>query len=209
MEILDNLSIRAIEDYKKIGLPVDYEAVLLIEVDGIREAVEKEAQKVKDICTRCGADKISVAESDAKRDEIWAARRAVIPALIRMKPTGILQDATVPRSAIPKMIHAVVDISKKYNVQIGTFGHAGDGNLHPLILTDEKNPEEMDRVHKAISDIFDMALSLGGTLSGEHGIGIAKKQYLSRQFSTAELEMMKRLKKAFDPDNIINPGKVI
>jgi len=94
-------------------------------------------------------------------------------------------------------------------VKIGTFGHAGDGNLHPLILTDEKNAEEMDRVHQAISDIFDKALSLGGTLSGEHGIGIAKAKYLPRQFSEAESEMMRRLKKAFDPDNIINPGKIL
>ena len=209
LEIIDNTTMRAIEEYKKIGLPVDYEAVLLIEVDGIKEAVEKEAKKVKDICTACGADSISIAEDDSKREEIWAARRAANPALVRLKPTAIVEDATVPRSRIPQMIRAIREIAGKYNVQIGTYGHAGDGNLHPTILTDESNLEEMDRVHKAVSDIFDKALALGGTLTGEHGIGIAKSQFMPRQFSAAEMDLMKRLKNAFDPENLFNPGKFI
>jgi len=208
MEIIDNVTIRAIEDHKKIGLPVEAEAILLIEVDGIKGAVEQEAKKVKEICLGCGADKIVVAEDDSKREEIWNARRAALPSLVRMRPTAILEDATVPRSKIPEMIKAVREISEKYNVQIGTFGHAGDGNLHPTILTDESNAEEMERVHKAIEEIFDKALALGGTLSGEHGIGIAKAKFMPRQFSEAELNLMKKLKLAFDPDNILNPGKV-
>ena len=209
MEILDNITIRAVEDYKKIGLPVDSEAVLLIEVDGVKEAVEKEAKKVKDICLQCGADSISAAEDDSRRDEIWAARRSVNPAMARVKPTAITEDATVPRSKIPEMIRAVKGIAEKYNVMIGTYGHAGDGNLHPKILTDENNAEEMVRVHKAISEIFDKALALGGTLSGEHGIGIAKAHFMPRQFSAEELDMMKKLKNAFDPGHILNPGKFI
>ena len=209
LEILDNITIRAVEENKKIGLPVDCEAILLIEVDGIKEAVEKEAKKVRDICTECGAENIVIAEDDSRREEIWAARRAALPSLVRMKPTTILEDATVPRSKIPEMIRAVREIAKKYNVMIGTFGHAGDGNLHPTILTDENDTEEMERVHKAISEIFDKALALGGTLSGEHGIGIAKAQFMPRQFSAAELGMMKKLKTAFDPYNILNPGKFL
>jgi len=209
MEILDNITIRAVEAYKKIGLPVDSAAVLLIEVDGVTEAVEKEAKKVKDICINCGADSIFTAEDDSKREEIWAARRAALPALVRMRPTTLLEDATVPRSKLPEMIRAVREIAEKYDVQIGTFGHAGDGNLHPTILTDENDRGEMERVHKAVSEIFDKALALGGTLSGEHGIGIAKAPFMPRQFSPAELGLMKKLKNAFDPENILNPGKFI
>ena len=208
MEILDNTTIRAIEGYKKIGLPVDAEAVLLIEVDGAREAVDPEAKRVKEICLGCGADSIVVAENDAKRDEVWSARRAALPALVRMRPTAIMEDATVPRSKIPEMIQAIREIAGKYDVQIGTFGHAGDGNLHPTFLTDESDPVEMDRIHKATSELFDTALRLGGTLSGEHGIGIRKAKFMPRQFSEAEINLMKKLKAAFDPDNIFNPGKV-
>jgi len=209
MEIIDNITIRAIEEYKKIGLPVDAEAILLIEVDGAKEAVEKEAQKVKDICMKNEADSIVIAQDDSKRDEIWTARRSALSALVRMRPSTILEDATVPRSKLPEMIRAVREIAGKYNLQIGTFGHAGDGNLHPTILTDEKDLEEMERVNKAVSDIFDKALALGGTLSGEHGIGITKAAFMPRQFSAAELDLMKRLKQAFDPDDILNPGKFI
>jgi len=208
LEIIDNVTIRAIEEHKKIGLPVEAEAVLLIEVDGISEAVEKEAGKVREICVSCGADSIVVARDDAEREKIWDARRAALPSLVRMKPTAILEDATVPRSRIPEMIRAVREIAAKYNIRIGTFGHAGDGNLHPTILTDESDKEEMERVHKAIEEIFDKALSLGGTLTGEHGIGIAKAPFMPRQFSEAELNLMKKLKHAFDPDDILNPGKV-
>ena len=208
MEILDNTTIRAVEEYKNIGLPVDAEAILLIEVDGAEAAVELEAKQVKSICTNCGADRIEVAGDDSKRDEIWAARRAALPALVRMSPTSILEDATVPRSKIPEMIRAVRAIAEKYNIRIGTFGHAGDGNLHPTILTDERDADEMERVNKAIKEIFENALALGGTLSGEHGIGMAKAAFMPLQFSEAELSIMKNLKRAFDPDNILNPGKV-
>ena len=208
MEILDNTTIRAVEENKKIGLPVDAEAIILIEVDGQKEAVEQDARRVKDICTQCGAESIFVAEDDSKREEIWAARRGALPSLTRMRPTTILEDATVPRSKIPEMIRAIREIAEKYNLRIGTFGHAGDGNLHPTILTDERDLEEMERVHLAVGEIFDKALALGGTLSGEHGIGVAKASFMPRQFSETELELMKRLKSAFDPDGILNPGKV-
>ena len=208
LEILDNTTIRAVEDYKGIGLPTEADAILLIEVDGAEGTVAQEAKLVREICERNGAGNILVAPDDSKREEIWAARRAALPALVRMSPTTILEDATVPRSKIPEMVKAVRDISEKYDVKIGIFGHAGDGNLHPTILTDEKKTEEMQRVHLAISAIFDAALSMGGTLSGEHGIGVTKAEFLPRQFSVHELELMKNLKRAFDPDNILNPGKV-
>jgi len=208
LELLDNMTIRAIEEFKKIGLPVEAGAILLIEVDGAKEGVEPEAQRVVAICEKNKAAKIVIAEDDAKREELWNARRAAIPALNRMRATGIMQDATVPRSELSKMFKAVGEISKKHNIPIGTFAHAGDGNLHPMFLTDENDPEEMKRVDAAVSDVFDAALSMGGTISGEHGIGVAKAKYMPRQFNEAEIAIMKRVKAAFDPDNILNPGKM-
>jgi len=208
LEVMDNMTIRAIEEFKKIGLDTDAEAILLIEVDGAKEGVEPEAQRVVAICEKNNADKIVVAETNEKREELWDARRAAIPALNRVRATGIMQDATVPRSELSKMFKAVNEISKKHDIPIGIFAHAGDGNLHPMFLTDENDAEEMKRVDAAISDVFDAALSMGGTISGEHGIGVAKAKYMPRQFSEAELALMKRIKAAFDPDNILNPGKM-
>jgi glycolate oxidase len=208
MEILDSTTIKAVEDYAKTGLPKEAEAMILIEVDGASGAVGPEAELVEEICRKCNADKIIVAENDIQREKIWDARRAAYPALVRLKPTLVLEDATVPRSKIPDMIRGISGIAKKHNITIATFGHAGDGNMHPVILADEDDREEMERVDKAVSDIFDLALSLGGNLSGEHGLGMVKASFMPRQFSPREMELMKALKKTFDPDNILNPGKV-
>ncbi len=209
LEIMDNVTIRTVENFSKIGLPVDAEAVLVIELDGsIEDVVANEFETLKSICSGNHAVSIKLAESDSERDAIFAARRAALPALAQVKPTTILEDATVPRSRIPEMLKAVKDIATKYNLQIGTFGHAGDGNLHPTILTDESNKEEMDRVHKAVDEIFSIAISLGGTLSGEHGIGMAKSKYMELQFGSAGVRVMKKIKEALDPDNIMNPGKM-
>lgn len=209
LEIMDNVTIRTVENYSKIGLPVEAEAVLVIEVDGsIEEVVVKEFETVKSICSGNGATSMKLAESDSDRDAIFAARRAALPALAQVKPTTVLEDATVPRSRIPEMLKALREIAVKYNLQIGTFGHAGDGNLHPTILTDESNKEEMERVHQAVDEIFKVAISLGGTLSGEHGIGMAKSKYMELQFGSAGVNVMKKIKDALDPDNILNPGKM-
>ncbi len=209
LEIMDNVTIRTVENYSKIGLPVDAEAVLVIEVDGsIEDVVVKEFETVKEICSSNKATSVKLAESDADRDAIFAARRAALPALAQVKPTTVLEDATVPRSRIPEMLKALRDIAEKYKLQIGTFGHAGDGNLHPTILTDETNKEEMERVHQAVDEIFKVAISLGGTLSGEHGIGMAKSKYMEMQFGPSGVNVMKKIKEALDPDNIMNPGKM-
>lgn len=208
LEIMDNITVRTVEDYLKIGLPVDAQAILLIEMDGMKESVIREAEQARELCIECGADDVRVAKDDEERDRLWEARRAALPALVRARPTTILEDATVPRSRIPEMIRAITGIAEKYGIAIGTFGHAGDGNLHPTILTDESNTEEMERVHKAIGEIFETAISLGGTLSGEHGIGISKAGYMKLQFSETELELLKRIKAAFDPNNLLNPGKI-
>lgn len=208
LEFLDNFTIRTVEDFRHAGLPVDAEALLLIEVDGHPAQVEDEAAKVKEICKHQGARKIQVAGSTEERDLIWQARRDALPALARLKPTTVLEDATVPRSQLPAMIARINEIAGKYRLTIGTFGHAGDGNLHPTILTDKRDKEEFARVEAAIDDIFDAALKLGGTLSGEHGIGLAKCKYLENETSRATIAYSKRLKAALDPQNILNPGKM-
>ena len=208
MEIMDNTCIKAVEEFSKIGLPVDAEALLLIEVDGWKETVEREAAKVIEVCNACGADKVDVAQDMARREALWAARRAAIPAQGRLRPSLILMDATVPRGELAGFLRAVQELSKKHNILCGNFGHAGDGNLHPTILCDVRDADEMKRVDDFLSDMFDAALARNGTLSGEHGIGIAKAPYLPRQFSPEEIGLMKKLKAAFDPDNLLNPGKM-
>lgn len=208
LEIMDNVTIRTVENHAKIGLPLDAEAILLIEVDGLPELVAKESEAVAKVCKENNGE-LRVAETAEERDNLWTARRAALPALAQVSPTTVLEDATVPRSKIPDMLKALKEIAKKYDLTIGTFGHAGDGNLHPTILTDERNKEEMERVHKAVDEIFAVALELGGTLSGEHGIGIAKMKYLEQEFGPAGVEALKAVKRALDPDNILNPGKIV
>ncbi len=209
LEFMDSFTIRTVEQYSHAGLPTDAAALLLIEADGHPAKVEEEAEKVESICKRHGAINIKVARDDKERDKVWEARRSALSALAKLKPTLVLEDATVPRSKIPEMIRAVQDIGKAYDLTIGTFGHAGDGNLHPTILTDKRNKSEWVRVEKAIEDIFEKALALGGTLSGEHGIGTAKSRFMEKEIGRASVVYSQKIKSALDPNNILNPGKAI
>ncbi len=209
LEILDNFTIRAVEDFAHAGLPTDAASLLLIEVDGHPAQVAEEAEKVETICRKNGCTRFQAAQSAEERNKVWEARRAALSALARLRPTTVLEDATVPRSQIPHMVRAINEVARKYSLTIGTFGHAGDGNLHPTILTDKRDKAEWLRVEKAIDDIFDAALSLGGTLSGEHGIGIAKSKYLAGEIGASSIEYCRKIKKAVDPNNILNPGKVL
>ncbi|WP_297211392.1 MULTISPECIES: FAD-binding oxidoreductase [Thermodesulfovibrio] len=209
LEIMDKVTIQTVENFAKVGLPTQAEALLLIEVDGMgKDSVEWEAEKCVEIIKQNNG-KYKIAETDAERDSLWAARRAALPALAQVKPATILEDATVPRTKLVDMLVAVQNISKKYGLMIGTFGHAGDGNLHPTLLIDPMNKEEMEKVHKAVDEIFEVALSLGGTLSGEHGIGVAKLKYLKNEIGRSGIETMRRIKQSLDPDNILNPGKLV
>ncbi len=207
MEILDNYTIRSVEAATSIGLPVDAQAILFIELDGHPAHVDDDFAIVQKICKK-NSGNIKIARSESEKNKLWQGRRKALSSLARVKPTLILEDATVPRSKIPDMMKKIQRISHKFNVSIGTFGHAGDGNLHPTILTDRRNPEEMKRVEKAIDEIFDAALELDGTLSGEHGVGIAKARYLEKEFGKGTILFMKKLKKGLDEKNLLNPGKV-
>ncbi len=209
LEIMDKTTINVVENYAKVGLPTDVEALLLIEVDGMAvELVEAEAQVVQRVVKE-NHGTIQIANSNQERDNLWAARRAALPALAQLSPTTVLEDATVPRSRVTEMLVSIQEIAAKYKLNIGTFGHAGDGNLHPTILADAGNKEEMKRVHQAVDEIFAAALKLGGTLSGEHGIGMAKMKYLQDELGVNGTALMKRVKEALDPENILNPGKMI
>jgi glycolate oxidase len=208
IEMMDQASIEAVENYQPMGLPLDAEAILLIEVDGHEEAVVKESQIVANICLQNGARQVKIAKSEAEAKDLWKVRKLVSPAIARIKPTKISEDATVPRSKIPEMFRRLKEIKNKYNIHLVVFGHAGDGNLHPNILTDQRDLEEMNRVEKAIEEIFKTAVELGGTLSGEHGIGIMKAPFMELELNRTELDLMKRIKQAWDPNFILNPGKI-
>jgi glycolate oxidase len=209
LELMDNFTINAVEDFSKVGLPRDAKALLLIEVDGHPAQVAEDGEKVEQIGKRLGARAIQVAQNDAERDKVWEARRAALSALARLKPTLVLEDATVPRSKIPAMVSAVEKLAQKYDIPIGTFGHAGDGNLHPTLLTDRRDAAHWERVEHCVADLFDAALALGGTLSGEHGIGIAKAGFMKNEVGQSSIDFSRTMKAAIDPNNILNPGKII
>ena len=208
LEFLDRTTIHCVEDFAKVGLPLDCEALLLMETDGHPAVVNEEAAKMEEIARKNGAIEVRVAKDDAEATKLATARRSAFSALARLAPTTILEDATVPRSELARMIRFVDAVAKKYKLRIGTFGHMGDGNLHPTFLTDERNKEEMKRVHQAFEEIFEEAIRLGGTITGEHGIGLAKKDFLPKFAGNAQMRVMRELRRALDPNGILNPGKM-
>src|SRR6267142_1596884 len=208
LEFLDRTTIHCVEDYAKVGLPLDCEALLLMETDGHPAAVADEAAKMDELARKNGALQVRVAKDEIEATNLAAARRSAFSALARVAPTTILEDATVPRSELAKMIRFVAAVAQKHRLRIGTFGHMGDGNLHPTFLTDERNSEEMHRVEAAFKEIFDEAIRLGGTITGEHGIGIAKKSFLPKFAGDAQMRVMRELRRVLDPAGILNPGKM-
>lgn len=208
VELMDQKSINCVEDYLHLGLPRDAEAILLIEVDGVPAQVEAEAAVVAGVCQRGNACSLRVAQDTREAETLWRARRAISPAISRVRPTKIGEDISVPRGAVPEMVRRIQRISDEFRLPIVIFGHAGDGNLHPNILTDRRDGEEMARVEGAIAAIFRAAVELGGTLSGEHGIGLTKKPFLGLALSGEAIRLMRDLKRTVDPRGILNPGKV-
>ena len=208
LEFLDRTTIHCVEDFAKVGLPLDCEALLLMETDGHAAAVEEEAAKMEELAKANGAMEVRVARDEAEAAQLATARRSAFSALARLAPTTILEDATVPRSELAHMIRFVDEVAKKHKLKIGTFGHMGDGNLHPTFLTDERNEDEIHRVHEAFDEIFEEAIRLGGTITGEHGIGLAKKEFLPKFAGEAQMRVMRELRTALDPKGILNPGKM-
>ncbi|MFD2614125.1 FAD-linked oxidase C-terminal domain-containing protein [Paenibacillus gansuensis] len=208
LEIMDNPTIRVVDDFAKLGLPLDMAAILLIEQDGEPELVERDIARISEICREEQAARISIAETPEEALKLLTARRSAFTALARLRPTTILEDATVPRSKIADMVLEINRIAEKHNVQICTFGHAGDGNLHPTATTDARDKEEVHRVEAAFEDIFEAAIRLGGTITGEHGVGMVKAPFLEWKAGSAGIQVMKAIKEAFDPHHLLNPGKM-
>jgi glycolate oxidase len=210
IELMDETTISTIEEAMHLGLPLDVEAILIIESDGMDAAVvTQEIETIAEICNDTGAREVEVARTEAERNALWAARRSISPSLGRRAPNKLGEDISVPRSAIPEAVAAIKEISRRIGIPIAIFGHAGDGNLHPNILFDKRDPEQVTKVKRAAAEIFGVALRLGGTLSGEHGVGSLKLPFLEKDVGPIFVDVMAAIKKAIDPKNILNPGKVV
>ena len=207
-ELMDNVVINAVESAFHLGLPTDAGALLLIDVDGTADSVPAQQKQVSEICEDSGAREVRVAKDAAEANTLWQARRDIYAAVMRIKPNTLAEDVCVPRSAIPEMARRVQAIRDKYRLAIPMWGHIGDGNLHPCIMCDRRDADEMRRVREALSELFTDAIALGGTLTGEHGIGLLKKEYLPSDLHPVAIAQMKALKRLFDPNGILNPGKV-
>lgn len=209
LELMDQTAIVCIEEAMHLGLQTDVEASLLIETDGVIEGtVLHEIEAVARICKDQGARSVKMAQNASERNTLWRARRSVSPALARKAPNKLGEDITVPRSTIPEVVHRLRQISKKYDLPVVIFGHAGDGNLHPNILFDKRQPEQWAKVEQMVAEIFNISLEVGGTLSGEHGVGLLKRPYMEQALGPVSLDLHRQIKYALDPMNILNPGKI-
>ncbi|GAC1313304.1 MAG: hypothetical protein NVSMB2_01000 [Chloroflexota bacterium] len=209
LELMDGTTINVVEDFLHAGLPREAQALLLLEQDGPDASTAgADVERMAEACRSLGATRVDVATTAAERDTLWAARRAVSAALGRLRPNKLGEDVVVPKSEIPAMIAEVRQIAERYSLPIPVFGHAGDGNLHPNILFDLRDAAEVERVEFAARDIFRAAIRLGGTLSGEHGVGTLKREFLGEAHGSLAVSLARRIKVAFDPDGLLNPGKV-
>lgn len=209
MELMDQMTLNAIEDAANLGLDRQAQGSLIIEIDGVKEACEKEMKQIVEKLKENGAVHIQEARTNDEREKLWTARRAAYGVFAKMAPDIMSEDVTVPVSKVPEMIKRIIAIADRYNLKIGVLAHAGDGNMHPMIPTDKSNKEEWERVEKAFARIFEEAAELEGTLSGEHGIGFAKSRFLPLVMNQDTIDFMKTIKQAVDPDNILNPGKFV
>jgi glycolate oxidase len=208
LEFVDQAAIRCVEDYLHCGLPTHAQALLLIEVDGDIHTVTSQCELIADICVRHNAEEVTVAKNIEEEEELWRARRSISPALLKLNPHKINEDITVPISRIPDIIRQIRKIAETYQLVNVNFGHAGDGNIHTNLMIDQDDAEEVERAHQAVKEIFQAALSLGGTISGEHGIGITKAPYLPMEIGSNTQLLMQQIKNLFDPNHILNPGKL-
>jgi glycolate oxidase len=208
LEYLDDVTIRAVESFTRLGLSTDLAALLLIEVDGREAETVEDAHAIHRICRSHGASSVRHAVSPAEAEDLRTARRAAFSALARIGPTTILEDTTVPRAAVPEMLERIRDSARRHDITIGVFGHAGDGNLHPTCLIDARDRDAVRRAETAFEEIFAAAIGLGGTITGEHGVGLAKKRFLERQVGEPAVRFMRQIKAVLDPNHVLNPGKI-
>ena len=209
LELMDRTVLDVISDYGGAQFNADAEALLLIEVDGDPDLVNTQGKRIEALCREKGAIAVDRAHTPEEADKLWQARRTAFGAVASMRPNCIVEDATVPVKKLPEIIRKVVHLTKKYDLQVAVLAHAGDGNLHPLIMTDLRDEEEMGRVDKMLEELCEAAIRMGGTLSGEHGIGIAKARFMGMEFSEISLDLMRGIKRVFDPNNILNPGSFL
>ena len=209
LEMMDKLVIKAVEEAVHAGYPLDAEAVLIIELDGLRDGMDGLEKRIVEICGNNGVRSIDIAASEEDRDRLWAGRRGAFGAVGRLYPSYMVNDGTVPRAQLPRVLKRVAEIGEKYGVPIGNVFHAGDGNLHPLILFDERDKDQLELVKKASYEILQACVEAGGTISGEHGIGVEKLDAMWFPFGWKDLNAMWKVKRSFDPENLCNPGKVL
>jgi len=209
LEMMDRLIVRAVEDAFHVGLPVDAGAILIVEVDGPREGLDRVAGEVERLCRTEGAGEVRVARTEAERAALWSGRKRAAAAVGRISPFYCMQDIVVPRSRLPEMAAAIGEIERESGVAIANLAHAGDGNMHPLVLFDDADPGQVARMQSAVVGIMRRAIALGGTVTGEHGIGLQKTALLPEMFGAADLDLMVRVKELFDPKGLANPGKVV
>lgn len=209
LEMMDNTVMRAVEETIKVGYPLDAACVLIIELDGMPEGMDDNAQKIMDVCKQNNVREVKLAKNEAERTVLWAGRKGAFGSVGQVRPSYLCCDGTVPRTKLPEVLSQVIAIGKKYNLPIGNVFHAGDGNLHPLIMFDERDEDERRRVLKISTEILKACADAGGTISGEHGVGMEKLKETAFIFNECDLEFERQIKRAFDPDDIINPGKMI
>jgi glycolate oxidase len=209
LEFLDKLCLDCVKDALGIDIPQKTNAMLLIEVDGDKIIVDREAEMIRKICRRSRAIEFRIARGRKEAERIWEARREVSPSLMKLRPGKVSEDVVVPRSRMIELISFLGDLGDRYALPIATFGHAGDGNIHVNIMMDKDNPNEVAKGNEVIKELFKKVIDLGGTITGEHGVGVTKAPYMGIEFSRPALDLMYRLKKAFDPNGILNPGKIL
>jgi len=207
-EMLDGWTLRIVEDYIQAGFPRDSAAVLLLEVEGVREAVEAQETAIGEVCRRCRAREVRIARDDHERELLWKGRKNAFGALGRLAPSNYVLDGVIPRSKLPQALTNILEIGKKYGFHIGNIFHAGDGNLHPIVLYDPRDAQQFKNAVAAAEEIIRYCVELGGTLTGEHGVGMEKNELMSLLFSDADFQLMRRVHDAFNPDSSLNPGKI-
>ena len=208
MEMMDQLITQAIEAAYQFGFPLDAGAVLIVELDGLAAGLEKQAERVIEICKRNRAREVRVAKTDQERMDLWKCRKRAFGAIGRLSPNFLTQDGVVPRSKLPEIMSFIRATSQKYGLRIPNVFHAGDGNIHPLVLYDERHPEQVHKAVAAGTDILGKCIELGGSVTGEHGIGVEKIDFMEKQFTKDDLDAMRTLRRVFDPENRCNPHKI-